>query len=65
MLQDKKILPLNFDDNCVYCFLQSSQIPPVQVFFAALVSVSLPLTTVMVFETALMAVMRLDVSIIV
>ena len=46
--------------DCVYCFLQPSQFP-VQGFFAAIVSVFLSLTTVIALETALMAVMRLDV----
>ena len=42
----------------ILCFCQPSQCP-VQVFAATIVSVSLPLTTVMVLETALMAVMSL------
>ena len=50
---------------CTYCFLQPSQIPPVQGFAVTIISVLLPLTAVMALETALMAVMRLDVSIIV
>ena len=46
-----------------FCFLCQPSQRPVQGFFAATVSVFLPLTTVIALKTALMAVMSLDVSI--